>query len=106
MGLDNATNHHKPDGSSPITYATSAAGNATSGLLNTVGGIVGAAGRGVGQTVEGVAGSAGEPVSRAVEGLTGGVERGAAAQCDREGGRPDAPRGQDCVWGRRMNLGV
>ncbi len=69
--------HPQPDGSSPVTFATSSAGNATAGGLNLVGGVVGAAGRGLAEAVEGGTGKAGATVVRPVETLTDGVEAGA-----------------------------
>ena len=75
MGLDH---HNHPDNSSPATYVTSTLGNGVAGVTNTVGGVVGAAGRGVGQTVEGVTGDLGKPIGNAVESLGNGLEGGAA----------------------------
>lgn len=47
-------------------------------MVNTAGGLVGAAGRGVGETVNGVTGKTGEPVGNGLKYVTNGVENGAA----------------------------
>lgn len=47
-------------------------------MVNTVGGVVGAAGRGVGETVTGVTGKAGKPVGDGIKDVAEGVEGGAA----------------------------
>ncbi len=45
--------------------------------MNTVGGIVGAAGRGLGETIEGVTGRVGRSVTRAIAGGATSLEDGA-----------------------------
>lgn len=49
-----------------------------SGVTNTVGGVVGAAGRGLGETVNGVTGQAGKPVGDGIKDVADGVQGGAA----------------------------
>ena len=49
-----------------------------SGVTNTVGGVVGAAGRGLGETVTGVTGKAGKPVGDGIKDVAEGIEGGAA----------------------------
>lgn len=48
------------------------------GLTNTVGGVLGAAGRGLGETVSGATGGAGKPVGEGVANVGDGVEDGAS----------------------------
>jgi hypothetical protein len=49
------------------------------GLTNTVGGVVGAAGRGLGETVAGATGGAGKDVGKGIAGVGQGVEDGAGS---------------------------
>ncbi len=48
-------------------------------MTNTVGGVVGAAGRGVGETVNGVTGKVGKPVGDGIKDVAEGIEVGAAS---------------------------
>ncbi|MCJ1248799.1 hypothetical protein MMC30_006019 [Trapelia coarctata] len=60
-----------------VRFVTSTVGNTVGGLVNTVGGVTGAAGRGVGETIEGATGSAGKSVGRAIANGATSVENGA-----------------------------
>jgi len=74
-----------------IKFVTSTVGNTAGGLVNTVGGITGAAGRGIGDTIEGATGSAGKSVGRAIANGATSVEDGAYKVA---GGVKDAGQGK------------
>ncbi|KAL2443615.1 hypothetical protein ABEF95_007922 [Exophiala dermatitidis] len=57
-------------------FVTSTVGNTVGGLVRTVGGITGAAGRGLGDTISGATGSVGKPLGDGLANAASGVEGG------------------------------
>ncbi|EHY58963.1 hypothetical protein HRR83_001773 [Exophiala dermatitidis] len=57
-------------------FVTSTVGNTVGGLVRTVGGITGAAGRGLGDTISSATGSVGKPLGDGLANAASGVEGG------------------------------
>jgi phage-related protein len=58
--------HQDSGATAGVKFVTSTVSNTVGGLVNTVGGIAGAAGRGICETIEGATSSAGKSVGTAI----------------------------------------